>query len=511
VPSTDQAPYTNGSKYLEAPATSSDIRDIGDTLNVNDPDTANVDYTLTAAALARANAQEVNYSAIETFGLTTAFGDNVLEVFLSIPGAAPALPHLVTFDGGDGTADRLVVQGSVQRDINGNIIGDNFDDVFKVSSIIDYGTTPGNNTGGQFQVSDKVERLHLIGKGGNDTIINDTSIRSMIEGNEGDDILVGGQDIDLILAGDGIDALFGRVGNDYLFADVEFHRDRDRNGDDWLTIHDNLPREHTEGDLIYDLEPDAPRGNTYVQYGTEDVVYNARGIRVLGGADLNVVSWLRANFIRFNQAEDEDEFIKAEGSLGCSSWKIRLDPITVPVIAAPRSAPLMQNPWNPLDVNADGEATPLDALLVINKLNQPAGPAGGEGECSACGSAASFYYDVNGDDNISPLDALIVINHLNGATYIVPAAGAEGEADGLTFGPVFLPPPGQGDRAEDHKPTDDGASLAPVVDRAPIEKAFAGLARQAASESAESDSGDELLDLLAEDVASQWFPFGEGS
>ena len=53
-----------------------------------------------------------------------------------------------------------------------------------------------------------------------------------------------------------------------------------------------------------------------------------------------------------------------------------------------------------LDVNADGAVTPLDALEVIDAINNPAEIA--PAEC-----------DVNADGAVTPLDALEVITHLN--------------------------------------------------------------------------------------------------
>ena len=66
-------------------------------------------------------------------------------------------------------------------------------------------------------------------------------------------------------------------------------------------------------------------------------------------------------------------------------------------------------------MNADGEATPIDALMVINRLGAAEGEAAG----------FSGYYDVNGDNQITAIDALQVINELqrNNTT-------AEGEAIG---------------------------------------------------------------------------------
>ena len=70
-----------------------------------------------------------------------------------------------------------------------------------------------------------------------------------------------------------------------------------------------------------------------------------------------------------------------------------------------------------LDMNGDGELSPIDALLVINRLNQRAikrdavpaiVPQETEEE-----QATDLYFDINGDGLLSPLDALQVINRLN--------------------------------------------------------------------------------------------------
>jgi len=68
---------------------------------------------------------------------------------------------------------------------------------------------------------------------------------------------------------------------------------------------------------------------------------------------------------------------------------------------------------NLLDVNKDGSVSPIDALLVINYLNGPAG--------EAAAASSGFSMDVNGDGSIAPIDALLVINYLNAQP------GGEGE------------------------------------------------------------------------------------
>lgn len=79
--------------------------------------------------------------------------------------------------------------------------------------------------------------------------------------------------------------------------------------------------------------------------------------------------------------------------------------------------------YNGLDVNADGYVTAIDALGVINWLNDggsrdlPNG--GGEGEHGG----DHLYVDTNNDGSLSPIDALLVINHLNKGS----GGNAEGE------------------------------------------------------------------------------------
>ncbi|MEQ1829468.1 MAG: Ig-like domain-containing protein [Pirellula sp.] len=69
-----------------------------------------------------------------------------------------------------------------------------------------------------------------------------------------------------------------------------------------------------------------------------------------------------------------------------------------------------QNPLAAKDVNGDFTISPLDALVVINRLNT-------EGTGSLANKPGpndhSSYVDVDGDNSLSPLDALAVINALN--------------------------------------------------------------------------------------------------
>ena len=63
----------------------------------------------------------------------------------------------------------------------------------------------------------------------------------------------------------------------------------------------------------------------------------------------------------------------------------------------------------PEDTDASGAVTPLDALVVIHRLNQSS-PENAAGVNAAIGSRLN---DVNADASVTPIDALVVINLLN--------------------------------------------------------------------------------------------------
>lgn len=70
----------------------------------------------------------------------------------------------------------------------------------------------------------------------------------------------------------------------------------------------------------------------------------------------------------------------------------------------------------PEDADGSGEVSPLDALVVINQINQANGQAGGQAAQSNTPAPVARMVDVNADGVLSPLDALGVINQLNANT-----------------------------------------------------------------------------------------------
>ncbi len=80
--------------------------------------------------------------------------------------------------------------------------------------------------------------------------------------------------------------------------------------------------------------------------------------------------------------------------------KIRYDSVQFEVLGS-----ALQNARFPQDVDADGEATALDALIIINRMGRTV-----EGQGTA--PADGYFTDVNGDFKVTALDALQVINYI---------------------------------------------------------------------------------------------------
>ncbi len=93
-----------------------------------------------------------------------------------------------------------------------------------------------------------------------------------------------------------------------------------------------------------------------------------------------------------------------------------------PPIASPNDTPYtlseVDSRFEMLDVNGDGDISPVDVLLIINQLNQRSlvrTPAVSETALPTDEQslAVDLFFDSNGDGLITPLDALLVINRLN--------------------------------------------------------------------------------------------------
>jgi len=83
-----------------------------------------------------------------------------------------------------------------------------------------------------------------------------------------------------------------------------------------------------------------------------------------------------------------------------------------------------QRPGIPEDVDNDGQAAPLDVLIVINELNRPQ-YVDDDSRLPPPHPDDPYYFDVNGDGYATPIDVLQVINYLNAAAH---GEGESGES-----------------------------------------------------------------------------------
>ena len=115
-------------------------------------------------------------------------------------------------------------------------------------------------------------------------------------------------------------------------------------------------------------------------------------------------------------------YVEVSGS-GSTTGQYDLLVATMPANA---TASPWTNPIDPLNVDNEPGIVPLDALIVINELNnRQFSDPDGRLRPPPAGSPPP-YYDVDGDGFVIALDALIIINYLNAAQ---SQAGGEGEAD----------------------------------------------------------------------------------
>ena len=79
-------------------------------------------------------------------------------------------------------------------------------------------------------------------------------------------------------------------------------------------------------------------------------------------------------------------------------------------------------------MNGDGMVSPIDVLILINRLNASGG--GSLPVPPPVGIYPPMYWDVDGDDKLTPSDALAVINFINRLSPAgIAAPVGEGEAD----------------------------------------------------------------------------------
>uniref|UniRef100_UPI003569BF5B Ig-like domain-containing protein n=1 Tax=Novipirellula sp. TaxID=2795430 RepID=UPI003569BF5B len=175
--------------------------------------------------------------------------------------------------------------------------------------------------------------------------------------------------------------------------------------------------------------------------------------------------------------------------------QIRYEALNITVGSSGQGESPLQNTRLPADVNNDGQVTPIDALHVINEMAR-ALPSAAEGESLL---VSSYYVDVNGDRAVTALDALQVINELSRR---VQPTGTSSEGEQVATAML--------------QTTASSQSVEPVTDSVfaelssgdgkvvsvdgPTHSQTANAAVATGFTSA-TDDDDDVLDLLADDLA----------
>ena len=430
----------------------------GDTLTVSDAaQTGLTKYAVNNTTVSRTGAaKSVTYSNIELLNVLAGSGDS--DVVINMPTAAPALPFVVSIDGGNAAADNRV-----------QIKGTDAVDAITVGN----GTAVETNRS-QFEVT-TVTRLWVEGGKGADVIHNRSTVPGLLDGGYAKTsaaIDAGNQDdviasdapsttalSPVLLGGDGLDFLYttngSAAGTTYLVGDY--------------FINNNVPLTAGSASKTSRLQVVAGPGQAGDRYVTNHTpAVNLRN-RVLArldtaansytgrfanltadtiGGTLGVIEWLRGRLPLTVTAAG------MAGELAKINQQIRLftrEPGSAAAPAFPNASynpggvasggsanggeyiddetaeptTLIQNPFDAGDVNGDGRVTAFDAIIIINQLNLNGvrsldNSVNGEFGVNGGGDTNQplDFLDVNGDRAVSAIDAMLVINRLNGSSAV---------------------------------------------------------------------------------------------
>jgi hypothetical protein len=180
-----------------------------------------------------------------------------------------------------------------------------------------------------------------------------------------------------------------------------------------------------------------------------------------------------------------------------------------------------QNPVRPADVNDDGDVTALDALVLINFINDNSGSLSVPSD-----DVPPPYLDVDGNGSVTAADALVIINHLNYAATSFSGAGGESPASSFAEGespdggglamlspsspaPLTVPPTRTADdthpRTTRHLFDGPGVSAdaAPSWSHHRTSSAVRSSPIRVADEVSRCADLEDFLDVLADDVTSR--------
>ena len=246
----------------------------------------------------------------------------------------------------------------------------------------------------------------LVSSNGNSILVGGNGLDSL-RGRSGDDILIGGRNNDVLFGGEGdniLDAGYSILDEDEV-ALMAIYREWTSNG----SLKNRI--EHLRGDTSGGLN-----GTILLKgEGANATTFDDDAIDLL----LNDFShdWVLAN----SDSGQRDLFARAKylEELGPTrgegeAFVNALDRNFSEIGAADESQSARQKFF--LDVDGDDDITPLDVLVLINRLNA---------EKSDDENQSNNLFDVDSDGGTTPLDALRVINFLNDSH----ASNGEGEQE----------------------------------------------------------------------------------
>jgi hypothetical protein len=215
----------------------------------------------------------------------------------------------------------------------------------------------------------------------------------------------------------------------------------------------------------------------FMAFSADDAAFEEPVFRTLTTADEEVLAtdWNEADVVLL-----EDDGLDAEimllSATGPSPW---------------------QNLDSPEDVNADGWATPIDVLLIVNGIGQDVGLS------TSLSLPVSLFLDVNGDRHLDASDAIQVVNLLNGGDQAERSADLASHAVPMWYDDRWtVPSVSEGGEKSDQAVSETGEDAA-EIDDTPWAVARV-MQRDDDSEDLDQDDADEQL--FSEDA--DWL-FGE--
>jgi Ca2+-binding RTX toxin-like protein len=307
------------------------------------------------------------------------------------------------------------------------------------------------------------------GEGGDD-ILTDSTGNDVLIGGSGNDRIDGGSGDDAIDAGGGDDFVLGGTGDDRILAGEG--QDEIRAGDGNDTVLGGAGN-----DTILAQEG----RDTIISGAGADILFgDGQNDALVGGAGRNQLSGGTGDDRLFADLDD-----RLVGGIGRNVYVVRGglasgDPGTGP---------------GEFDSNLDGFVSPIDALLIINALNQ--GVTDPE--------STAFALDVNGDGFISPIDALFIINFINFRDDPTrPGVMVDLEID-LRLAPLDQPDPDDDDDSGNPPGPSPGGDPIWEIDDAERARIFAEAVDTFFEQAtAESLVTSDVLDFLNIDILTGW-------